>query len=49
MTSCRGCKYHDEFSWVCVNGDSPYRADFVTCGCEHYEREDDGRTEETED
>lgn len=33
-TDCKGCKWHDEFSWACCNGDSEYRADFVNCGCE---------------
>lgn len=31
---CKDCKWHDEFSWACCNGDSEYRADFVNCGCE---------------
>ena len=33
--TCKGCKWHDEFSWACCNGDSEYRADFVNCGCIH--------------
>lgn len=38
---CLGCKWHDEYTWVCSNGDSPYRADFVNDGCEFYEEEID--------
>ena len=26
---CETCKYHDDFSWVCVNGLSENRADFT--------------------
>jgi hypothetical protein len=27
---CKNCKYHDSaFSWVCVNADSSYCADFT--------------------
>lgn len=37
-TTCSGCKWHDEFSWVCVNADSEYVADFVNDGCERYEK-----------
>lgn len=33
-TDCKDCKWHDEFSWACCNGDSEHRADFVNCGCE---------------
>ncbi len=39
IKSCKGCKWHDDFTWACFNGESPYRADFVNDGCEHYERE----------
>ncbi len=35
--TCEGCRYHDSFSWVCCNADSPYRADFTNDGCEYYE------------
>ncbi len=34
---CVGCKWHDEWTWACFNGDSPYCADFVNCGCPLYE------------
>lgn len=33
INDCSDCKYHDDFSWVCFNGDSPHRGDFVNCGC----------------
>ncbi len=32
--TCYGCKWHDEYTFACCNGDSEYRADFVNCGCE---------------
>lgn len=36
MKICKTCKWHDDFSWACCNGESPHRADFVdgrcTCG-----------------
>lgn len=34
---CVGCKWHEEWTWACFNGDSPYCADFVNCGCPLYE------------
>lgn len=37
MDSCKGCKWHDEFTWACCNGDSLNCADFVNDGCECYE------------
>ena len=40
---CSGCKWHDEYTWACSNGDSPYRADFVNDCCEYYERDEDGQ------
>lgn len=38
---CKWCMWHDEFSWVCSNGRSPYCADFTDedCTCEYWERE----------
>ena len=27
---CVGCKWHEEWTWACFNGDSPYCADFLT-------------------
>ena len=40
--TCRNCKWHDNFSWVCLNGDSEYAADFTDDGdtCDKWERED---------
>ena len=31
--SCNGCIYHDDFTAVCVNADSPHVADFWDGGC----------------
>jgi hypothetical protein len=28
--SCKTCKWHDDFSWACFNGDSENRADFTS-------------------
>ena len=38
---CKGCRYWDVFSWVCSNGESPYVADYVNCGCDKYDRRED--------
>lgn len=27
--TCANCEYHEGFSWVCFNGDSPHVADFT--------------------
>lgn len=35
--TCEGCKWWDDFSWVCCNSDSKYCADFVNEGCMYYE------------
>lgn len=40
-SKCEGCKWHDKFTWACCNGESPYVADFVNCGCEKYDRQED--------
>lgn len=37
---CVGCKWHEERTWACYNGDSPYCADFVNCGCPLYEEKE---------
>ena len=40
---CRTCKWHDDFSWVCFNGESEKRADFTNnddCCIEWESRED---------
>lgn len=41
VRKCANCKYRsDEFTSVCVNPDSPKRADFVSAddACEHWEK-----------
>lgn len=37
--NCGSCKWHDEFSGACCNGDSDFRADFTLTEdkCEHWE------------
>ena len=34
---CKTCKYHDDWTWVCFNPESKYRADFTddsyVCDC----------------
>lgn len=37
--TCEGCKWHDSYTWACMNGDSENCADFVNDGCEEYEEE----------
>lgn len=39
---CKNCKWHDSFSWVCVNGDSDYVADFTMEDdvCEEWEEDE---------
>ena len=37
---CVGCKWHEEWTWACFNGDSPHCADFVNCGCPLYEEKE---------
>lgn len=41
--TCFDCKWHDNFSWACCNGDSPHRADFTypEQSCPQWEGEDD--------
>lgn len=41
---CKNCRRHDDFTWVCFNGDSEYCADFTEpeCYCEFWERKEDG-------
>lgn len=36
---CLNCKYHDDYSWACFNGDSDERGDFTDneMHCEHWE------------
>ena len=42
---CKNCRKHDDFTWVCFNGDSKYCADFTEpeCCCEFCEGKDDGK------
>ena len=40
---CKGCKYHDDFTAVCANADSPHVADFWHSGCALKEAKDDER------
>ena len=41
---CKTCDWHDDFSWVCFNGDSPYCADFTgnDSYCPAWEKRRDG-------
>lgn len=36
---CKTCKKHDDFTWVCFNGDSEHYADFTepNCVCKFWE------------
>lgn len=36
---CKNCRKHDDFTYVCFNGDSEYCADFTEpeCCCECWE------------
>lgn len=40
---CKNCRKHDDFTWVCFNGDSEYCADFTEpeCCCEFCEGKED--------
>ena len=39
VESCKTCKWHDDYTWVCFNGDSVHRADFTPDDfvCEEWE------------
>lgn len=39
MKKCKTCKWHDDFSWACCNGDSDECADFTDNDyvCSHWE------------
>ena len=39
---CEGCRWWEPGIWVCFNDESPHCADFIDCGCEFYERKEDG-------
>lgn len=38
--NCKNCKWHDDFSWACFNGNSLYCADFTdedfSCDCHEF-------------
>ena len=42
---CKTCRKHDDFTWVCFNSDSEYRADFTEpeCCCEFWEGRENGK------
>lgn len=42
---CKNCRKHDDFTWVCFNGDSEHCADFTgsECCCEFWEGKEDGK------
>ena len=42
---CKNCRKHDDFTWVCFNGDSKYCADFTGSEfyCEFWEGKEDGK------
>lgn len=39
MKTCSTCRWHEDFSGACCNGDSDYRADFTDSGfaCDKWE------------
>lgn len=41
---CKNCRKHDDFTWVCFNGDSEHCADFTEpeCYCEFWEGKENG-------
>lgn len=42
---CKNCRKHDDFTWVCFNGDSKHCADFTGSEfcCEFWEGKEDGK------
>lgn len=40
LEKCSFCKYHDDFTWTCSNGDSDERGDFTDdeMSCSHWEK-----------
>lgn len=44
--SCDTCRWWEPYNGVCLNGDSPYCADFVTYGCEEWEAMQDAQKPE---
>lgn len=47
---CKSCKWHDDFTAVCFNGDSEYRADFTDDdeSCPKWENNGNSRYMQTE-
>lgn len=41
VRTCKTCKHHDDFSWVCCNPESSYVGDFTDNEdwCSHYEND----------
>ena len=48
VESCKSCKHHDDFSWVCDCADSKHCADFTQnddwCRCYEADRSDSGQS-----
>ena len=42
---CKNCRKHDDFTYVCFNGNSEHCADFTgsECCCEFWEGKEDGK------
>ena len=41
---CRTCKYHDDFTWACFNGDSVRKGDYTHADhyvCDEWEEVDE--------
>ena len=47
---CNNCRKHDDFTWVCFNGDSEHCADFrcLDDSCECWEGVENDRTRSKE-
>ncbi len=45
---CKTCRYHDDFTWACFNGNSKHCADFTEpdCVCECWEKISDADSRE---
>ncbi len=45
VRKCENCKYHDDFTWVCFNGNSENRANFTdNCDfCKEWEKMEEVR------
>lgn len=46
VRTCKTCKHHDDFSWVCSNPDSSYVADYTDNEdwCSEYNGSDTGQS-----